>query len=387
MQADKPQFYGHLRRNVYVGGIFSSCIFHVISRIIFWVSEFSDRAAEIIITKDTVIWGNSEDPIALCFGKNVRDTCYIQALRQNKINFRVYDTTGELIDDEAANEGEQQYRVVFRFFDTVDQLVEYLDVSRCAISSPIIPAYKAQTQLLTLVREKSAHLSRIDQRRPVLLVTDGDSCVGKSCFCLAFGREFPAYIIEKDEILRRTWQTIESDPILRDSDPYPFWARWVATEIRRITRDEKYPLIIFEGIYAFDIAKILEEEHELAVDIKVRVVADEDTRRNIYRAKERQGILQASSMESHLSAHKQEGYGFDVVYDVIVDNSLSERISSDEGLSTPLYQQDANNYTADDAGLADDVLVVLKNRTPVIEAAAEVAKTWIHVTKHRTFCP
>jgi len=67
-----------------------------------------------------------------------------------------------------------------------------------------------------------------------------------------YGQRFRTYIVEKDQVVSETRHVLDKDPAYRNADPYSFWATQVSRELRAISGEKDYELVILEGIYALD---------------------------------------------------------------------------------------------------------------------------------------
>lgn len=172
----------------------------------------------------------------------------------------------------------------------------------CIPSKKAMPMRAGITELQRLIAKK------IEEKKgkAVTLMIDGASSVGKTTFVEQLAlRDAEVAVIYRDKVFVRRY-----DFQLEIVWTQISWSK-IRKQVIQLAHDEKVKLIVFEGYRAFRL--------DIDFDFKVKMFADEDTRRsNIRRRKHSYGKLRDCESQP------------DDYYDLILDNSIAFRLGPAE---------------------------------------------------------
>ncbi len=178
-------------------------------------------------------------------------------------------------------------------------------------------------EIKQLIEAKKQEILSRGEDRPIFIVIDGDSCVGKSCFSRSLGEMFRSHIIEKDKLVRSTTY------LVGEEDPYVVWGRIMAFELKNLIAQRDKEIFIIEGIYSLDVVRNIEETHGIKFDIRISIQANQVTRERIFMRKvnnqdfEYVNAFKRGEFKKFLDENRQDSYSMESDYDFMVDNSDS----------------------------------------------------------------
>ncbi|NQT33104.1 MAG: hypothetical protein HQ594_05480 [Candidatus Omnitrophica bacterium] len=228
----------------------------------------------------------------------------------------VYDVLAELGDKPRVGEMIEAFK---EFFDQSDFATLEDEETKN------VPMDEACSEIQTLIDEKKKEITD----RLVVVAIDGDSCVGKTFLASELDPD-KTLVLHLDGIKEEARKGPHKDILSKEA----LLVDTMQRKLLSLPKGHSYEVLVIEG---FDLLKTIDEWKKISnnseVDIYVHVEAEIYTREMILRTKRQQGRLPAPGFldliegkdtamldTNFLKTFTQNGYPFDVRYDLVVRN-------------------------------------------------------------------